>query len=72
MRLPGLRYLLQDERIDRPTRRDLVTFAGYAVCGGIYIAIGVAVTDFLLSFWVAAAYILVAAWLVPLLVRRIL
>ena len=72
MRLRGLRYLLRDERFERPTRRDLVTFGGYVLCGAVYLAIGVAVTDFLLSFWVALAYILVTAWLVPLVVRRVL
>jgi hypothetical protein len=29
------------------------------------------VTDFLLSFWVGVAYVVVAAWLVPALVRRV-
>jgi len=37
----------------------------------VYIAIGLAWTDFLYSFWVGLAYLLVAAWLVPTLVRRL-
>jgi hypothetical protein len=37
----------------------------------VYIAIGVTVTDFLYSFWVGMAYLLVAVWLVPRLVRRL-
>jgi hypothetical protein len=56
---------------DRPSRRDLTVFGGYCLAAGIYIAIGVAWTDFLYSFWVGLAYLLVAAWLVPTLVRRL-
>jgi hypothetical protein len=56
---------------DRPSRRDLAVFAGYCLAGGVYIAIGVAWTDFLYSFWVGLGYLLVAAWLVPMLVRRL-
>jgi fatty acid desaturase len=54
-----------------PNRPDLRVFAGYVLAAAVYIAIGVAVTDFLLSVWVGVAYILVAAWLVPTLVRRL-
>jgi membrane protein implicated in regulation of membrane protease activity len=54
-----------------PTRRDLVVFGGYCLAAGVYIAIGVAFVDFLLSFWVGVAYLVVAAWLVPELVRRL-
>jgi hypothetical protein len=54
-----------------PTRRDLVVFGGYCLAAAIYIAIGVAFVDFLLSFWVGVAYVVVAAWLVPELVRRL-
>jgi membrane protein implicated in regulation of membrane protease activity len=54
-----------------PTRRDLVVFGGYCLAAGVYIAIGVAFVDFLLSFWVGVAYVVVAAWLVPELVRRV-
>jgi hypothetical protein len=59
-------------RIDVPTRSDLRVFAGYCLAALVYIAIGVAVTDFLFSVVVAMAYIVVAAWLVPTLVRRVL
>ena len=54
-----------------PNRPDLRVFAGYCLAAAVYIAIGVAVTDFLLSFWVGVAYIAIAAWLVPTLVRRL-
>jgi hypothetical protein len=54
-----------------PNRRERRVFVGYLLAGAVYIAIGVAVTDFLLSFWVGVAYILVAAWLVPTIVRRV-
>ena len=64
----GLRRLA----LERPTRRDLATLGVYVLSGAVYIAIGVAVTDFLLSFWVAVAYLLVSAWLVPAAIRRLL
>jgi hypothetical protein len=54
-----------------PTRRDLAVFGGYLLAAGVYIGIGLYTVDFLLSFWVAAAYVLVAAWLVPALARRL-
>jgi hypothetical protein len=54
-----------------PNRFDLRAFAGYVLAAAVYIAIGVAVTDFLLSFWVGVAYLVVAAWAVPAAVRRI-
>jgi hypothetical protein len=54
-----------------PNRFDLRVFAGYVLAAAVYIAIGVAVTDFLLSFWVGVAYLVVAAWAVPAAVRRI-
>ena len=53
-----------------PDRRERRVFGGYLLAAAVYIAIGVAVTDFLLSFWVGVAYIVVAAWVVPTLVRR--
>jgi hypothetical protein len=59
--------LLKDGFPNRPERR---VFAGYLLAAAVYVAIGVAVTDFLLSFWVGAAYIIVAAWLAPTVVRR--
>ena len=64
----GLRRLAPE----RPTRRDLATLGVYVLSGAVYIAIGVAVTDFLLSFWVAVAFLLVSAWLVPAAIRRLL
>ena len=54
-----------------PTRPDLRVFAGYCLAGAVYVAIGVTVTDFLLSFWVGVAYVLAAAWAIPTLVRVI-
>jgi len=56
----------------RPSRQQLVTLAGYAAAAAIYIAIGVAYTDFLLSVFVATAYLLIVTWVVPLAVRRLL
>ena len=55
-----------------PSKNQLLVLAGYAAASAVYIAIGVFYTDFLLSFWVALAYLLVACWLVPTAVRRIL
>jgi fatty acid desaturase len=54
-----------------PNQRERRVFAGYLLAAAVYISIGVAVTDFLLSFWVGVVYLIVAAWLVPTLVRRI-
>ena len=54
-----------------PNRPDLRVFVGYVIAAAVYVAIGVAVTDFLLSFWVGVAYIVLAAWAVPTIVRRL-
>ena len=64
-----MRLRLLSERI--PNRFDLRVFAGYLLAAAVYVAIGVAVTDFLLSFWVGVAYIVLAAWAVPTIVRRL-
>jgi hypothetical protein len=56
---------------DRPSCRDLTVFGGYCLAAAVYIAIGVAWIDFLLSFWVGLAYLLLTAWLLPTLVRRL-
>jgi hypothetical protein len=60
------------KRPDVPSRSDLYVFAGYCLAAAVYIAIGVTYVDFLLSVVVGMAYLVVAAWLVPTLVRRIL
>ena len=57
---------------DRPGRNDLIVFGGYCLAAAVYIAIGVSYIDFLLSFWVATGYLLIVAWLLPMLVRRVL
>jgi hypothetical protein len=57
--------------VRRPDRRQLVTLVGYGGAAAVYITIGVITTDFLLSVFVAAAFLLLAVWLVPLIVRRI-
>jgi hypothetical protein len=68
-----LRRLRDDPDGSRvPTRRDLVIFAGYCACAGVYIAVGVVATDVLLSYWVAVAYFIAAGWGVPTVVRRLL
>jgi hypothetical protein len=56
---------------DRPSRRDVTVFGGYSIASAIYIAIGVAWLDFLLSFWVGLGYLLLTAWLLPEIVRRL-
>ena len=56
---------------ERPSRRDLTVFAGYCLAAAVYIAVGVAWIDFLFSFWVGLAYLLLTAWLLPSLVRRL-
>jgi hypothetical protein len=54
-----------------PSKRQLTVAGGYAAASAVYIAIGVWYTDFLLSFWVALAYLLLVAWLIPTGVRRV-
>ena len=54
-----------------PSPLDLRVFAGYVVAAVVYIVVGVFATDFLLSFWVAVAYVALAAWLVPMTIRRL-
>jgi hypothetical protein len=58
--------------VKRPDRRQLATLGGYAAAAAVYVAIGVTVTDFLLSVFVAAAYLVFMVWLVPTVVRWIL
>jgi hypothetical protein len=48
--------------------RTLLVYLGAAV---LYIVVGVIYLDFMLSVFVAAAYLLVAVWLVPEAVRRL-
>ena len=54
-----------------PSRRQLAVFGGYVACAALYIGIGLVSLDFLLSFWVAAAYLLVVAWAVPAIALRL-
>ena len=44
----------------------------YLVAAALYIGIGVANVNFLLSWPVAASYLLVVAWLLPAAIRRLL
>jgi hypothetical protein len=54
-----------------PPKRQLTVAAGYVAAAAVYIAVGVWYTDFLLSFWVALAYLLLVAWFLPASVRRL-
>ena len=56
---------------DVPRRSDLRVFGGYCLAAAVYIGIGVAWIDFLLSFWVGLAYVVITCWAVPTLVRRL-
>jgi hypothetical protein len=58
-------------RFDRPSRRQWIVFGGYAAAAVVYVVIGVTYTDFLLSFWVGLGYLLLAAWVVPMIARRV-
>ena len=64
MRLPGVLR-------DRPSKQQLAVFAGYAIAAAVYVTVGVFYTDFLLSVFVGAAYLLLVTWLVPAGVRRL-
>jgi hypothetical protein len=55
-----------------PSTHQFVVAAGYALAAVVYVVIGVYFTDFLFSFFVGAAYLLVVAWFVPAAVRRLL
>ncbi len=44
----------------------------YSVAAVVYIVVGVLVPEVLLSWIVGVAFLLVAVWLVPALVRRVL
>jgi len=46
-------------------------FGGYLAAAAVYVGIGVYEVDFLLSYWVAVAYVLVTVWIVPSVVRRL-
>jgi hypothetical protein len=54
----------------RPSRHDLAVFGGWLLAAGVYVGIGLITVDFLLSYWVAVAYVVIAAWIVPAAVRR--
>jgi hypothetical protein len=56
---------------DRPSKQQLAVFAGYVIAAAVYVTIGVYYTDFLLSVFVGAGYLLLVAWLVPAGVRRL-
>ena len=60
------------KRLDVPSRSDLLVFAGYCLAAAVYVAIGVIYADFLLSVVVGMAYLVLAAWLVPAAVRRLI
>jgi hypothetical protein len=62
---------LRSLRAWAPRRPDLRVLAGYSLAAAVYIAIGLATTDFLYSFWAALAYVMIAAWAVPMLARRL-
>ncbi|MDX6491944.1 MAG: hypothetical protein QOD43_2189 [Gaiellaceae bacterium] len=59
------------KRPDLPNRADLLVFAGYCLAAAVYVAIGVTYADFLLSVLVGMAYLVLVAWLVPTVVRRL-
>jgi hypothetical protein len=59
------------KRFDVPSRSDLVVFAGYCAAAAVYITVGVAYNDFLLSVIVGMGYLVLAVWLVPAVVRRL-
>ena len=50
----------------------LQTLVIYAIAAVVYIATGVAYTDFMLSLVVAIGYLLIAVWLIPAGLRRLL
>jgi hypothetical protein len=61
-----------DARFRLPSRRELAVALGYVAAAALYVLIGVLVIDFLLSVFVGIGYLLLVAWLVPTVVRRVL
>jgi hypothetical protein len=69
---PGVSRLRTPEFIGKPpSKRQLAAFAGYLIAAAVYVTVGVFYTDFLLSVFVGAGYLLLVAWLVPAGVRRL-
>jgi hypothetical protein len=58
-------------RLRHPERR-LRTLLVYLSAAAVYIVVGLFFVDFMLSVVIAAAYLLVAAWVVPSAIRRFL
>ena len=63
MRLSVARHL--------PTRRQIASCWPYLGAAVAYVAIGVFLTDFMLSVFTAIGYLLVVVWLVPLAIRKL-
>ena len=59
------------KHFDVPSGSDLLVFAGYCAAAAVYIVIGVAYNDFLLSVVVGMGYLVLAVWLLPAAVRRL-
>lgn len=53
------------------TRAQVTELGVYLAVAAVYIGIGVWNTSFLLSWPVAAAYLLIAAWLIPAGIRKL-
>jgi hypothetical protein len=47
------------------------TLVAYLAAAAVYVALGVALPELLLSWIVAVVYLLVAMWLLPALARRV-
>ena len=56
----------------KPSRRQAIVLLGYVGACAVYVAIGVTVTDFLLSFWVGLGYLFFVVWVLPTVVRKLL
>lgn len=54
------------------TRAQLTELGIYLAAAAVYIGIGLYNTSFLLSWPVAALYLLIVAWLIPAGIRRLL
>ncbi len=48
------------------------TLVIYGIAAIVYVAIGVTFTDFMFSLVVAIVYLLIAVWLIPAGIRRLL
>jgi hypothetical protein len=59
-------------RVRRLSSRRAWTLTTWGTAAVVYVVVGVFVTDFMLSVFVAIGYLLITTWLFPAALRRLL